>query len=36
MASRRDVDNARRDVDILKRRHYYAVMHQMSRDSKRQ
>ena len=36
MASGRDVGNARRDVDILKQRHYYTVMHWMSRDLKRQ
>ena len=36
MASGRDVGNARRDVNISKWRHYHAIMHWMSRNSKEQ
>ena len=35
MASGQDVGNVRRDADNTRWRHYHAVMHWMSRDSKR-
>ena len=36
MASKWNDSNMRRDIDGTKRRHYHAVMHRISKDSKRQ
>ena len=36
MASGQNDSNMRRDIDGTEQRHYHAVMHRMSKDSRRQ